>query len=533
MAFLKIDKKQTGNYIRLIESYREKGKVRNRVIASLGKVEDYTPKMLRRMGEKLYTLGGGNITDLIGGNVSEIGRYNYGFVQAVNKGLTYYGLDTILTRLTRKHKLSYSLTDVVKLLLAERLNEPVSKLCSYDNQQEYLGLKKVELQHIYRSLNYLAKNTKLIQKQIFQTGRDLFNMQLDVVFYDVTTFYFSSEKEGHLRQKGFGKDGKIGKTQIVFGLLIDKDKNPVAYRLYKGSQYEGHTFEDAIKTLKQEYQIDKVIVVADRGMLSKHNIDIVSGTFDFIVGERLKSLPKNIQSKLLDIENYKQQWIYTKDDNQIKLKYQSIQYQGRTIISTYSEKRARKDAADREQRIEKAKKLLQTPSLINKKPSRYYLKNETSGKFILNQKKIDTDKQYDGFIAISTNNTSLKPEDVLDHYRHLFQIEQTFRSFKSHLEIRPMFHWNDTRIEGHIALCYIAYAIENHLIQKLKKAKVEISENKLRKALGQMQVSLIKQRSNEFYLRSNNQDLAANIINKLGLSKIPNLIPKDKITSYL
>ena len=96
-----------------------------------------------------------------------------------------------------------------------------------------------------------------------------------------------------------------------------------------------------------------------------------------------------------------------------------------------------------------------------------------------------------------------------------------------------MFHWNDTRIEGHIALCYIAYAIENHLIQKLKKAKVEISENKLRKALGQMQVSLIKQRSNEFYLRSNNQDLAANIINKLGLSKIPNLIPKDKITNYL
>ena len=96
-----------------------------------------------------------------------------------------------------------------------------------------------------------------------------------------------------------------------------------------------------------------------------------------------------------------------------------------------------------------------------------------------------------------------------------------------------MFHWNDTRIEGHIALCYMAYAIENHLIQKLKKAKIEISENKLRKALGQMQVSHIKQKGNEFYLRSNNQDLAANIINKLGLSKIPNLIPKDKLISYL
>lgn len=118
MAFLKIDKKQNGNYIRLVESYREKGKVRNRVIASLGKAEDYTPIMLRRMGEKLYSLGGGNITDFIGGDVTELGRYNYGFVQAVNKGLTYYGLDKILERLTNKHKLSYCLTDVAKLLIA-------------------------------------------------------------------------------------------------------------------------------------------------------------------------------------------------------------------------------------------------------------------------------------------------------------------------------------------------------------------------------------------------------------------------------
>jgi len=316
-------------------------------------------------------------------------------------------------------------------------------------------------------------------------------------------------------------------------LLIDKDKNPVAYRLYKGSQYEGHTFEDAIKTLRQEYQIDRVIVVADRGMLSKHNIDIVSDTFEFIVGERLKSLPKNIQSQLVNIENYQQQWAYPKENKQVRLKYLCIQYQGRTIICTYSEKRALKDVADREQRIDKAKQLLQTPSLINKKSSRYYLKNETQGKYILDQEKINQDKRYDGFLAISTNNTSLKPHDVLDHYRHLFQVEQTFRSFKSHLEIRPMFHWNDTRIEGHIALCYIAYAIENHLIQKLKKAKVEITENKLRKALGQMQLSHISQKSNEFYLASNNQGLATNIINKLGMPKVPNLTPKDKLINYL
>ena len=526
MAFLRVEKKKSGHYLRILEAYRKDGKTHHRVVASLGKVENYTPEMLKRMGERLYELGGGSIKDLLGEELEELNRYNYGFVQATEKGIAHYQLPVIFDRISKKHKLGYSLSDIIKLLVAERMNDPVSKLSSHKNQHEYLGLNQVKLQHIYRSLDYLAKYNKLIQKQIFQTGRNLFNMQLDVVFYDVTTFYFCSEKEGDLRQKGFGKDGKIGKTQVVFGLLIDKDKNPVAYRLYKGSQYEGHTFEDAVKTLKEEYQIDKVIVVADRGMLSKLNIDIVSEAFEFIVGERLRSLPKKTQDLLLDIDNYKQEWIYTKNGQEIKLKYFTTRYQGRTVISTYSEKRAKKDAADRQEKIAKAEELLKAPSRLNKKPSRYFLKNEKAEKFVIDQQKIQQNKRYDGFIAISTNDTSLKPQQVLEHYRHLFQIEQTFRSFKSHLEIRPMFHWNDSRIEGHIALCYITYAIENHLIQKLKKAKVEISDEKLRNALAKMQVSLIEQAGNQFYLRSNHGNTAANVINKLGLPQLPGLFPK-------
>ncbi len=526
MAFLRVEKKKSGRYLRILEAYRQDGKTRHRVVASLGKVEDYSPEMLKRIGERLYELGGGNLKDLLGEEARELARYNYGFVEASIKGLSHYGLDRALQRIGKKHKLSYCLLEVAKLLIGERLNDPVSKLGSFGNQKEYLGLGHIALQHIYRSLDYFSKYNKLIQRQIFQTGRDLFNMQLDIVFYDVTTFYFSSEKEGGLRQKGFGKDGKIGKTQVVFGLLIDRDKNPVAYRLYKGDQYEGHTFEDAVKALKEEYQIKNVIVVADGGMLSKNNIQLVSDKYEFIVGERLKSLPKNIQDHLLELSNYQKQWIYTKDDRQIPLKYTTVEYQGRKIIATYSQKRAKKDAAEREQRIEKAKQLLNNPSLINKKPSRYYLKNENTGKFVLDTHKIEQSKKYDGIAAIGTNNKELPQEQVLDHYRHLFQIEQTFRSFKSHLEVRPMFHWNDTRIEGHIALCYITYAIENHLLQKMKKANLLISENQFRKSLAQMQVSLLKQGEKEFLLRSNHDQTTANIIAKLNLSKLPSLSVK-------
>ena len=526
MAFLRVEKKKSGRYLRILEAYRDEGKTRHRVVASLGKVEDYTPEMLRRIGERLYQLGGGNLKDLLGEGLEELARYNYGFVEATQRGMHHYGLDHVLDRIGKKHKLSYCLSDIMKLLISERLNDPVSKLSSFSNQQEYLGLPSLELHHIYRSLDYLSKYTELIQKQIFQTGRNLFNQQLDIVFYDVTTFYFSSEQEGELRQKGFGKDGKIGKTQVVFGLLIDQDKNPVAYRLYKGSQYEGHTFEDAIKTLKQQYQIKDVIVVADRGMLSKHNIELVSKEYEFIVGERLKSLPKSVQSYLLNHSNYKKQWVYTKNGEQIMLQYTEIVHKGRKLIATFSKKRAKKDAADREQRIEKAQQLLKNPSLIHKKPSRYYLKNQDSGKFVLDTDKIEQSKKYDGIAVIGTNNQELPNDQILDHYRHLFKIEQTFRSFKSHLEIRPMFHWNDTRIEGHIALCYITYAIENHLLNKMQKADKSISENQLRKSLSQMQVSHIKQGKNEFLLRSNHDQLTTAVIRTLNLAKIPNLSVK-------
>ena len=122
---------------------------------------------------------------------------------------------------------------------------------------------------------------------------------------------------------------------------------------------------------------------------------------------------------------------------------------------------------------------------------------------------------------------------ILDHYRHLSQIEQTFRTFKTHLETRPMHHWTPKRIEGHICLCYITYTILHYLLSKLNTNRYKISERQLRKNLDRMQVSLVKQKSDLFYLRSANKDQIPAIVNKLGLRRILNVLPKDQITNYL
>lgn len=534
MPFLRAEKKASGTYLRILESYRNAaGKATHRILYSLGKVEDYTPEQLRAIGVKLFELGGGEVKALLQGELEELGRYNYGYQQIYRKALEHYGLQNVLRRIEKKSKLQFSLYDSVFLMLLERLQEPCSKLGSYYNQQEYLNLPRVALHHLYRALDKLAANNLIIQQQIFTTGRDLFNQKLDVVFYDVTTFYFESEveKEGELRQMGFGKDGKIGNTQILFCMMIDRDKNPIGYRIFKGDTYEGHTFEKALEDLKTQYQIDKIIVVADRGMLSKNNLQITTEKgYEFIIGERLKSLPKAIKTSLLDLSNYKHEWIYNdSSDEPVIVKYTTLSHDGKTIIATYSANRAKKDKHDREDKLDTAKKFLANPALLKKKPSRFFLQSNGKEAYSLDENKIEQSKMYDGFLAISTNAT-LGITEVLEQYKQLYKIEHSFRTFKSHLETRPMFHWTDSRIEGHICLCYMAFALQNYVLQKANKLKQVFTEASLRQTLDKMQVSLLKHHTDQVYLRSAPTPNEIYLQQQMAVKPLPPVIGQKKLS---
>lgn len=533
---MRVDNKNGEQYIRIVASKRKKGKPTQETVYSLGKVSDYTPTQLRRFGSKFFELGGGDPRELLEGSIEELGRFNYGYYQLFSKVFKFYKLDKALNRITQKHKLEIDLANAVMLMLLERLHEPCSKRQNFLNQSDYLGLKPVELHQLYRSLDYLSQYSQLVQDLIYQPSRDLFNQELDVVFYDVTTFYFESdvETEGALRQMGFGKDGKIGNTQILFGLLIDKHKQPIGYRIYKGNTFEGHTFEKVLNQLKEQYQIKNIVLVADRGMLNRKNINLTTeNNYEFILGERLKSLPEEVKKHLINIDHYTKTWVYNHQGESIQVRYCTYKHEGRTIICTYSEKRARKDKEEREEKLRKAAQLLQHPNLLKKKAQHYFLTSTDKTKFFLDEEKIKKNQLYDGFLAISTNVEHLKVEEVLDNYRHLYQIEHSFRTFKSHLETRPMFHWTDKRIEGHICLCYIAYTLLIHVQNKLLKTNIKLSEGQIRKALDDMQVSYIKNKDDCYYLRSANKDHIDAIVNKMGLKKLPNITPSHEIKNYL
>lgn len=536
MPFLRKENKKSGTYLRIIQSYRDAdGKSRHRTLYNLGKAQDYSPEALKKIGQVFYELGGGLPEELEQKTLHELDRYYYGFPMVVRKLLKEYTLNDYFDRLSRNKNLGFSLTDSISLLISERLHDPVSKLSSYKNQIDYLGFSNIELHQIYRTLDHLHNSQESIKMMIYQKGRNLFNQKLDVVFYDVTTFYFDSDKEDGFREKGFGKDGKIGKTIVVFGMLIDQNKQPVGYEVYHGKQYEGHTFCDALERLKEKYQIDKVICVADSGMMNQSNIiDVTKADYEFIVGERLKSIAHNKQDEILDLSKYQDTKIIDQDNgNEIEIQYYITEYKNKKLITTYSKKRARRDKAQREEKIEKGRELLNTPERLEKKANSYFLKKKKKNTYVLDEEKIKNSERFDGFLCIATNNTNLSAAEILGAYKQLYKIEHSFRSFKTFLETRPMFHWTKKRILGHLALCYISFTLLNHLQLQLLKQGTPQSENQIRKNLIKMQMSLISQNNNEYYLRSKTEEGTKQIIRVLHIREIPDLIPGATINQYL
>ncbi|MFN5004930.1 MAG: hypothetical protein ACK5FZ_12540 [Bacteroidota bacterium] len=282
-----------------------------------------------------------------------------------------------------------------------------------------------------------------------------------------------------------------------------------------------------VRAMKPLYQSFNDVV---KDVLSVIESDIQSRRYAFF---GLKTLPIAVKNYLLNLDHYTHIWVYNHQGEQISIRYCTYEYEGRTIICTYNEKRAAKDQQDRQDKLQKAELLLKHPNLLKRKAHHYFLKTDDQTKFYLHEEKIKQSARYDGLLAISTNTKELPIEQVLDNYRHLYQIEHSFRTFKTHLETRPMFLWTDKRIEGHICLCYMAYTLLTHVQNKLLKGNIRLSENQIRKALDAMQVSLIRNNQDQFYLRSANKENIDSIVNRLGLKKLPNIIPKTEINTYL
>lgn len=360
--------------------------------------------------------------------------------------------------------------DLFRQLVLARLCFPVSKLKTTDYLSKYQFLN-IDVQVVYRYLDKLYKEQKeLVQQISYEHTLGILNNKVQVVFYDVITVYFEAQSEDELRKAGFSKDGKHQHPQIVLGLLVSKRGYPLAYDIFKGNQFEGHTMLPVINAFQAKYNLDKLVVVADAGLLSKENIQLLEQDgYEYILGARIKATSHAVKEKIvaLKLANGESQSI-------------EINSKSRLIIS-YSEVRARKDAHNRVRGLAKLEKRIKSGKLtkasINSRGYNKYLQIENEVKISIRRDKIEEDKKWDGLKGYITN-TSLKKEDVLENYNELWQIEKAFRVAKSDLEIRPIYHRVQRRIEAHICIAFVAYKIYKELERQLKMKESNLSPEK-------------------------------------------------------
>jgi transposase len=538
--FIKITKSGNYKYAQAVESYKQAGVTRHKVLFNLGRLDviKNNPSFQNFARRLLELSNAANPADL--GNISEAEMSNWGYV-AYKKIWNDFGLDRILNIISSKTKISYSLSQTSFLMAISHLLSPCSKLAIYNRQQRYCRLGSVNLNDIYRSLDILADSKEEIEKEIFDTNRNLFNMSVDIVFYDVTTFSFSSVISDDLKDYGFSKKGKPGKVQVVMGLLIDSYGRPVGYEIFPGNTFDGKTLPSALESLEKRFGIRKVIIVADKGITSKINLkQITDRGYSYIFAYRLKSAADKIKNEVFS-------GAYTDINyNNCPLRYKVVSntdifYAGsgkvnlaQKIIITYSDKRAKKDKIDRERAIEKAKALLENFSRIkasNRRGAKKYIAQKGDNiNYALDTNAIDTDEKFDGYYAIVTNQENITAEDAISAYHNLYKIEQSFRIMKSSLEVEPIFVWTPKRIKGHFVICFLAFLLERHLEYKLYKNDISASAEKIRQALNSLNFAKVTLGSSSYFIKTKAEDLAYKILRILKIPSPKNITTVEELS---
>lgn len=385
--------------------------------------------------------------------------------------ILFNGTDLILNRVFDRIGFNSIEDDVFRKLVLSRLSYPASKAATVEYLKNHFD-EDLNLSRIYRYLDKLGdKQHQEIQRISVEHTREILGGSIGVMFYDVTTLYFETDREDDLRKTGFSKEGKHSNPQIILGLLVSLDGYPLAYCIHEGNKYEGHTMLPVVEAFVKEYGLDEFIVVADSGLMNNANIEELERLgYKYIIGAKLKTEKASIRRYIHD---------QPKKDRQM---FEIDKGKGRRLLVGYTDDRAKKDAYNRDKGVRRLEKAYRRGSLtkenINKRGYNKFLDINSNIEVAINYGKIAQDSAWDGLKGYLTN-TIIPTEQVYAAYHNLWNVERAFRIAKSKIEIRPMFHFTQKRIEAHVCICFVALKVYKELERILKMAEIGLSVDKV------------------------------------------------------
>jgi transposase len=377
--------------------------------------------------------------------------------------------------------------ELLRDLVLTRLVAPTSKLKSWQILDTKFA-KKYDLNKVYRLLDTLHTKIDDIKRHTFEKTKSLMPEKIDIVFFDVTTLYFESVNTDELREFGFSKDHRFNSTQVVLALATNGDGLPIGYELFNGSKAEVKTLLESLELWEKNIAIQSVCFVGDRAMMSDDNLAKLEGKgYSYVIAAKLRAMPKVLKQEVLSEANYSPTVI-----GEELAWVGEFKYKERRLIVSYKTSRAKNDVKKREQIVTKLKKRIgnkgDTKKLITNQGTLKYTTTENAVTSIDNE-KIGNDAEWDGLHGVITNLTEQDSKMILGRYARLWVIEESFRLNKHNLEMRPIYHFKKERIESHIALCYMTYALLRHLQYRISITQ-KISINVIIEELMAIQASI-------------------------------------------
>ena len=539
--FIRVNRNARGTeYLQIVRSYRDNGKVKQQILFTLGRLDllqatgqiDGLVKSLARFAVKQQLID-------LSKDVSVSQVYHLGAAHVVSKMLERLGLKRMLERLAAEHpRMKLPWVAIITGMIVSRFIKPCSKRRLNLEQWDkiYPGILETDappLKSFYRAMDVLWKHRDDVEATLFDRSgqRDLFNQELDVVFYDLTTLHFESTnadpEDGELRRFGYSKNHRKDLTQVILGLLVDREGVPVGYQLFPGNTYEPHSLPAILEKLKTKYHITRVVLVADRGIITKNNLaGLLKARMEFILGMKLWSMTAVWQAKVMDKSQYR---VLNKSGT---LLMREMEYQGSRLIVTWSQERAERDAFIREEIVKKIREQLadknpEPKQFVTHKGYRQFLQGLNEGTPVIDEQAVAAARERDGFFGVLTNvpATTLRDEEVYDRYRDLWRVEDAFGEIKGPIQTRPVFHWVDPRIQSHVLLCLLAYYVEAVLIRDLRKAKASFTVGQWFRQLNEVYAIPVDVRGTRAWVRNEIKAIAAEGYEHMRL-KLPDRVLK-------
>jgi Transposase DDE domain len=543
------------SYLQIVENRWEDGRPRQRVIATLGRLDH-----LQQSGQlDALLVSGARLAQSVlllsahaKGQLPTITTRRIGPALIFRRLWQQTGCQRVIEGLLDGRRFEFDVERAIFLTVLHRLFDPGSDRAADKWRTDYQieGCDALQLHHLYRAMAWLGEELPQdqqagktpfaprcikdrIEEEVFAHRRDLFT-DLHLVFFDTTSIYFEGEGGQDIGQRGFSKDHRPDLYQMVVGAVLDGQGRPICCELWPGDTTDVTTLIPVVDRLRSRFGVRRVCIVADRGMISQETITALEQDergWQYILGARMRSQNEVKDEVLSRAGRYRV--VHpprVKSDDPSPLKVKEVWVGERRYVVCLNEDEARKDAADREAIVAALREQLRSgdKSLVGNKGYRRYLSGSDSPHSRIDEAKIAEDARYDGKWVLRTN-TELDSAEVALQYKQLWMVEYWFRSCKSLLQTRPIYHKCDETIRGHVFCSFLALVLRQELQARLEERGHEFEWADVIGDLDRLQMVEVEQDGKRFVLRSEVQGSCGKVFQAVGVA-IPSTVQQASPT---